>query len=124
MRNIFTEGRSSRNGSHQPNIAGPSRESHLLLDNSQSRNVSMLPPVLKSASESGAISRKPSMSEEEFTKAHNSIISHYFEEQIVEVSFSSSFFLNDMYILMKRAKVLQIKQCTLLRSISDSLRDA
>jgi len=47
----------------------------------------MLPPVLKSASESGAISRKPSMSEEEFIKAHNSIISHYFEEQIVEVSF-------------------------------------
>ncbi|XP_011251008.1 eukaryotic translation initiation factor 4 gamma 3 isoform X6 [Camponotus floridanus] len=78
------EGRSSRNGTHQPSIAGPSRESHSLLDNSQSRNVSMLPPVLKSASESGAISRKPSMSEEEFIKAHNSIISHYFEEQIVE----------------------------------------
>lgn len=91
MRNIFTEGRSSRNGTHQPSIAGPSRESHSLLDNSQNRNVSMLPPVLKSASESGAISRKPSMSEEELIKIHNSIISHYFEEQIVEVSFFQKF---------------------------------
>ncbi|XP_070158179.1 eukaryotic translation initiation factor 4 gamma isoform X5 [Polyergus mexicanus] len=78
------DGRNSRNGTHQSSMAGPSRESHSLLDNSQNRNVSMLPPVLKSASESGAISRKPSMSEEEFIKAHNSIISHYFEEQIVE----------------------------------------
>ncbi|KAL6431458.1 hypothetical protein ACFW04_007220 [Cataglyphis niger] len=78
------DGRNSRNGTHQSSMAGPSRESHSLLDNSQNRNVSMLPPVLKSASESGAISRKPSMSEEEFIKTHNSIISHYFEEQIVE----------------------------------------
>ncbi|XP_071572693.1 eukaryotic translation initiation factor 4 gamma isoform X3 [Temnothorax nylanderi] len=76
------DGRSSRNGTHQSGSAS-SRESHPLLDNSQ-RNVSMLPPVLKSASQSGAISHKAPMSEQEFTKAYNSILKHYLEEPIVE----------------------------------------
>ncbi|XP_039302709.1 eukaryotic translation initiation factor 4 gamma 3 [Solenopsis invicta] len=77
------DGRSSRNGTHQSGSAS-SRESHPLLDNSQSRNISMLPPVLKSASQSGAISHKAPMSEQEFTKAYNSILKHYLEEPIVE----------------------------------------
>ncbi|KYN03904.1 Eukaryotic translation initiation factor 4 gamma 3 [Cyphomyrmex costatus] len=76
------DGRSSRNGTHQSGGAS-SRESHLLLDNSQ-RKVSMLPPVLKSASQSGAISHKAPMSEQEFTKAYNSILKHYMEEPIIE----------------------------------------
>ncbi|KAL6260894.1 hypothetical protein P5V15_008422 [Pogonomyrmex californicus] len=77
------DGRSSRNGTHQSGSAS-SRDNHPLLDNSQNRNVSMLPPVLKSASQSGAISHKPPMSEQEFTKAYNSIMKHYLEEPIVE----------------------------------------
>lgn len=82
---VFTDGRSSRNGTHQSGSAS-SRESHSLLDNSQSRNISMLPPVLKSASQSGAISHKAPMSEQEFTKTYNSVLKHYLEEPIVEVS--------------------------------------
>jgi len=82
---IFADGRSSRNGTHQSGSVS-SRESHPLLDNSQSRKVSMLPPVLKSASQSGAISHKAPMSEQEFTKAYNSILKHYMEEPIIEVS--------------------------------------
>ncbi|KYM77872.1 Eukaryotic translation initiation factor 4 gamma 3 [Atta colombica] len=77
------DGRSSRNGTHQSGSVS-SRESHPLLDNSQSRKVSMLPPVLKSASQSGAISHKAPMSEQEFTKAYNSILKHYMEEPIIE----------------------------------------
>ncbi|XP_018310544.1 eukaryotic translation initiation factor 4 gamma isoform X4 [Mycetomoellerius zeteki] len=77
------DGRSSRNGTHQSSSSS-SRESHPLLDNSQSRKVSMLPPVLKSASQSGAISHKAPMSEQEFTKAYNSILKHYMEEPIIE----------------------------------------
>ncbi|XP_012530181.1 eukaryotic translation initiation factor 4 gamma 3 isoform X2 [Monomorium pharaonis] len=76
------DGRSSRNGTHSGSAL--SRESHSLLDNSQSRSVSMLSPVLKSASQSGAIIHKAPMSEQEFTKAYNSILKHYLEEPIVE----------------------------------------
>ncbi|KAL0133320.1 hypothetical protein PUN28_000815 [Cardiocondyla obscurior] len=77
------DGRSSRNGTHQSSSAS-SRESHSLLDNSQNRNISMLPPVLKSASQSGAISHKAPMTEQEFNKAYNSVLKHYLEEPIVE----------------------------------------
>jgi len=80
---IFTDGRSSRNGTQSGSAS--SRESHSLLDTSQTRKVSMLPPVLKSASQSGAINHK-AMSEQEFTKAYNSILKHYMEEPIIEVS--------------------------------------
>lgn len=74
------DGRSSRNGTHQSGSA--SRESHSLLDSQ--RSTSMLQPVMKSASQSGAISHKAPMSEQEFTKAYNSILKHYLEEPIVE----------------------------------------
>ncbi|XP_018344628.1 PREDICTED: eukaryotic translation initiation factor 4 gamma 3 isoform X1 [Trachymyrmex septentrionalis] len=75
------DGRSSRNGTQSGSAS--SRESHSLLDTSQTRKVSMLPPVLKSASQSGAINHK-AMSEQEFTKAYNSILKHYMEEPIIE----------------------------------------
>ncbi|XP_012235318.2 eukaryotic translation initiation factor 4 gamma 3 isoform X2 [Linepithema humile] len=77
------DGRSSRNGTHQLGAAS-SRDSHPLLDSAQGRNVSMPLPVMKSVSQSGAISHKPAMSEQEFIKAHNSILKHYLEEPIVE----------------------------------------
>lgn len=83
----FADGRSSRNGTHQLGGATSSRDSHPLLDSTQGRNVSMPLPVMKSVSQSGAISHKPAMSEQEFIKIHNSILKHYLEEPIVEVSF-------------------------------------
>lgn len=82
----ITDGRSSRNGTHQLGSVASSRDTHSLLD-TQSRNVSMPLPVMKSVSQSGAISHKPAMSDQEFAKIHSSILKHYFEEPIVEVSF-------------------------------------
>lgn len=82
-----TDSRSSRNG-HQLSSATSSRESPLL-NSSQSRNVSMPPLLMKSASQSGAINHEPPMSEQEFTKTFNSVLKDFFAEPIVEVRFSS-----------------------------------
>ncbi|XP_011331702.1 eukaryotic translation initiation factor 4 gamma 3 isoform X2 [Ooceraea biroi] len=76
------DSRSSRNG-HQLSSASSSRESSLL-NSSQSRNVSMPPLLMKSASQSGAINHKPPMSEQEFTKTFNSVLKDFFSEPIVE----------------------------------------
>lgn len=82
---VWADGRSSRNGSHQLSSAASGRESSLL-DSLHNQNVLMSSPVLKSASQSGPISHKPAMTEQEFTKALNSTLKHYLEEPIVEVS--------------------------------------
>ncbi|XP_043800132.1 eukaryotic translation initiation factor 4 gamma 3-like isoform X6 [Apis laboriosa] len=76
------DGRSSRNGSHQLNSSSSSRESSLL-DNSQSQNVSMPPPSLKS-SQSTSSSHKPSMTHEEFLKTLNKIMKDYLKNPILE----------------------------------------
>lgn len=83
---IVTDGRGSRNGSHQLSSSSSNRESSLL-DSSQSQSVSM-PPPLKS-SQSVPISHKPPMSEEEFMKTLNKILKEYLKNPILEVSFHS-----------------------------------
>nr|XP_012148386.1 PREDICTED: eukaryotic translation initiation factor 4 gamma 3-like isoform X3 [Megachile rotundata] len=75
------DGRSSRNGSHQLSSSSTSRDSSLL-DNSQSQNVS-IPPPLKS-SQSTSKSNKPPMNDEEFMKTLNKILKDYLKGGNIE----------------------------------------
>ncbi|XP_015438876.1 PREDICTED: eukaryotic translation initiation factor 4 gamma 3-like isoform X3 [Dufourea novaeangliae] len=75
------DGRSSRNGSHQLSSSSSIRDSSLL-DSSQSQSSSM-PSSLKS-SQSTSSSRKPPMSEEEFMKTLNKILTEYLKNPITE----------------------------------------
>ncbi|XP_076646708.1 eukaryotic translation initiation factor 4 gamma isoform X1 [Halictus rubicundus] len=75
------DGRSSRNGSHQLSSSSSSRDSSLL-DSSQSQSVS-LPPSVKS-SQSTSSSHKPPLSEEEFMKAFNELMTAYLKNPVTE----------------------------------------
>ncbi|XP_019698474.2 eukaryotic translation initiation factor 4 gamma 1 isoform X4 [Harpegnathos saltator] len=78
------DGRNSRNGSHQMSGASSSRGGNSLLDSSRSQSMSMPSPMMKSVSQSGTISHKPPMSEQDFTKALDSTLRHYLAEQVIE----------------------------------------
>lgn len=82
---ITTDGRGSRNGSHQLSSSSSSRDTSLL-DSSQSHSISMPPPSLKT-SQSTSSSYKPPMTEEEFMKTLNKIMKDYLKNPIIEVSF-------------------------------------
>nr|XP_031840128.1 eukaryotic translation initiation factor 4 gamma 3-like [Nomia melanderi] len=75
------DGRSSRNGSHQLSSSSSSRDSSLL-DNSQNQSVSM-PPSVKSSQYTSS-SHKPPLSDEEFMKALNTIMTDYLKNPMVE----------------------------------------
>ncbi|XP_032674035.1 eukaryotic translation initiation factor 4 gamma 3-like isoform X4 [Odontomachus brunneus] len=78
------DGRNSRNGSHQMSGASSSRGGNSLLDSSRSQSMSMPSPIMKSGSQTGTISHKPPMSQQDFMKALNSTLRHYLAEQVIE----------------------------------------
>ncbi|XP_078052636.1 eukaryotic translation initiation factor 4 gamma isoform X2 [Augochlora pura] len=75
------DGRSSRNGSHQLSSSSSIRDSSLL-DSSQNQSVSMPPPVKSSQSTSSA--HKPPLSEEEFMKAFDEMMTNYLKNPDTE----------------------------------------
>ncbi|XP_076376961.1 eukaryotic translation initiation factor 4 gamma isoform X2 [Megalopta genalis] len=85
------DGRSSRNGSHQLSSSSSSRDSSLL-DSSQNQSVSM--PAPAKSSQSTSSSHKAPLSEEEFMKAFDEMMTSYLENpdmEIVELAIQQKF---------------------------------